>query len=229
MLKESLKGVRVALLACGSFNPPTNSHLRMMELAKDFLEHECGCKVIEGILSPVADNFAKKDLLTAIHRYKMLEMATKFSTWMKADDWECTQSQWTRTLQVLKHYKEVLGKKYSDAEFRIILVCGGDVVDSFRRILPDGSNLWDPKDVEAIIRDFGIIILERTSATPAETLAQIPGAKIYAGNIASIIDEAFPNNVSSTKLRAALKRGYSIRYCTPDPVVDYILENKLYQ
>ena len=91
-----------------------------------------------------------------------------------------------------------------------------------------GKNLWDPKDVEAIIRDFGIIILERANSTSNFTLSQIPGATKYSGNIVSLVDETFPNDVSSTKLRAALKRGESIRYCTPDPVVDYILENELY-
>ena len=138
MLKESLKGARVALLACGSFNPPTNVHMRMMEVAKDYLEIECKCKVVEGIFSPVADYFGKKDLLTAMHRFKMLDMATKYSKWMRADDWECSQEKWTRTLQVLRHYQEELEEKYSDSKFRLILVCGGDVVDSFLRILPDG-------------------------------------------------------------------------------------------
>ena len=34
--------------------------------------------------------------------------------------------------------------------------------------------------------------------------------------------------MSSTRLRDALRQGRSIRYCTPDPVVDYILRNGLY-
>ena len=44
------KGMPVALIACGSFNPPTLMHLRMLECARDHLEQTYGCNVVEGIL-----------------------------------------------------------------------------------------------------------------------------------------------------------------------------------
>lgn len=69
---NSLEGARVALLACGCYNPPTIMHLRMFESARDFLESRFGCKVVEGILSPVADYFGKPDLLPAKHRLEFL-------------------------------------------------------------------------------------------------------------------------------------------------------------
>lgn len=65
---NGLEGARVALLACGCYNPPTIMHLRMFESARDFLEVRYGCEVVEGILSPVADYFGKPDLLSATHR-----------------------------------------------------------------------------------------------------------------------------------------------------------------
>lgn len=62
MVVRSLKDARVVLLACGSFNPPTLLHLRMFEAARDFLRFRFGCDVVEGILSPVADQFEKPEL-----------------------------------------------------------------------------------------------------------------------------------------------------------------------
>lgn len=66
---SSLEGARVALLACGSYNPPTVMHLRMFEAARSFLESRYDCNVVEGIISPVADSFAKPGLLPACNRY----------------------------------------------------------------------------------------------------------------------------------------------------------------
>lgn len=92
-----------------------------------------------------------------------------------------------------------------------------------------GRNLWDPKDVETILRDYGIIILEREGANPNKTLSAIPNISEYLDNAYIIRDPAFPNAISSTLLRDTLKHGHSIRYCTPDPVVDYIEKNNLYR
>ena len=51
---SSLIGDRrtVVLLACGSFNPITNMHLRMFEIAKDALEKKGNFFVAGGIISP---------------------------------------------------------------------------------------------------------------------------------------------------------------------------------
>lgn len=133
----ALRGTKVALLACGSFNPPTFMHLRMFERARDFLEKDCGSNVVEGIISPVADNFAKPELLSARHRLRMAELAVSSSSWIRADGWECQRTEWSRTLLVLKHHREELQRKYA-FPVRLMLLCGADVVDSFVRILPNG-------------------------------------------------------------------------------------------
>ena len=62
MVVHSLQNAKVVLLACGSFNPPTILHLRMFEAARDFLRFGFGCEVVEGIISPVADQFEKAEL-----------------------------------------------------------------------------------------------------------------------------------------------------------------------
>jgi nicotinamide mononucleotide adenylyltransferase len=44
-----------------------------------------------------------------------------------------------------------------------------------------------------------------------------------------LIPQLIQNDVSSTKVRLFLKRGMSIRYLIPAPVVDYIEANGLYR
>uniref|UniRef100_A0A914DV78 Cytidyltransferase-like domain-containing protein n=1 Tax=Acrobeloides nanus TaxID=290746 RepID=A0A914DV78_9BILA len=160
---------------------------------------------------------------------KMAELSIQDSEWIKADFWEAKQTQWTRTIVVLKHHRDELQKEFGNSNFRLMLLCGGDVVDSFPRLLPSGENLWKPEDVEAIIRDFGIIIVDRTLAEPEKTLQQLNFLTPNVLKNAFVIkDDVFPNDVSSTLLRKAIRRGESILYCTPMPVAKYIKEWKLY-
>jgi len=43
-----------------------------------------------------------------------------------------------------------------------------------------------------------------------------------------LVRQTIQNDVSSTKVRLFLKRGMSVRYLLPNPVVDYIEANDLY-
>jgi nicotinamide mononucleotide adenylyltransferase len=113
-------------------------HLRMFEAAKDHLRSRFGCDVVEGIISPVADQFGKPDLIRAEHRLRMCELASQSSTWIRADGWECRQREWNYTLNILKHHHAELKQKYDDG-IRLMLLCGADLVDSFTRIKPDGK------------------------------------------------------------------------------------------
>merc|ERR1712137_617090 len=54
-----LKPSYVVFLAVGAYNPPTNMHLRMFELAKDYF-CKSGHQVLGGIISPVHDLMGRK-------------------------------------------------------------------------------------------------------------------------------------------------------------------------
>ncbi|KAG8060707.1 hypothetical protein GUJ93_ZPchr0002g26102 [Zizania palustris] len=79
----------VVVVATGSFNPPTYMHLRMFELAKDELQQR-GYSVLGGYMSPVNDAYKKKDLLPALHRIHLCELACKSSSFVMVDRWEVT-------------------------------------------------------------------------------------------------------------------------------------------
>jgi nicotinamide mononucleotide adenylyltransferase len=59
----------LVLVACGSFSPVTYLHLRMFEMAVDFVRQNTEFEVVGGYLSPVSDKYRKPGLLSAEHRY----------------------------------------------------------------------------------------------------------------------------------------------------------------
>lgn len=67
VLRNSKK-TPVVLVACGSFSPVTYLHLRMFEMAKDFIRQHTNFEIMGGYLSPVSDMYKKPGLLSANHR-----------------------------------------------------------------------------------------------------------------------------------------------------------------
>jgi nicotinamide mononucleotide adenylyltransferase len=58
----------IVLVACGSFSPVTYLHLRMFEMAKDYVRQNTEFEIVGGYLSPVSDMYKKPGLLSAEHR-----------------------------------------------------------------------------------------------------------------------------------------------------------------
>ena len=130
----------VVLVACGSFNPPTRAHLRLFSAGAAAVDGGSGASgglpavVVGGLLSPVADAYAKAGLAPAAHRLAMCALAARHG----ADEeigggrdaadaaapaqqrrqqppvdvgvhcWEATRGAYTRTLDVLRHISREL-------------------------------------------------------------------------------------------------------------------------
>jgi hypothetical protein len=60
----------VVLVACGSFSPITIMHLRMFEMAADFIRSSRNFELVGGYISPVSDEYKKKGLVHGLHRYE---------------------------------------------------------------------------------------------------------------------------------------------------------------
>ncbi|XP_069363055.1 nicotinamide/nicotinic acid mononucleotide adenylyltransferase 1 isoform X1 [Maniola hyperantus] len=104
---------KIILMACGSFSPPTFMHLRMFEIAKDYI-HSLGIgTIVGGIMSPVHDAYGKKDLVAAHHRIAMLKLALRSSGWIKVSEWETQQSGWTRTKLSIQYHQETINNYLS--------------------------------------------------------------------------------------------------------------------
>ena len=118
-LCQSLKGVQVNLdankipliiVACGSYSPITYLHLRMFEMALDYIVDHEEFEIMGGYISPVSDAYAKPGLATWNHRVRMCELATQDSSWIMVDPWEASQSVYIRTAKVLDHFHEELAE-----------------------------------------------------------------------------------------------------------------------
>uniref|UniRef100_A0ABI8A6T1 Nicotinamide-nucleotide adenylyltransferase n=1 Tax=Felis catus TaxID=9685 RepID=A0ABI8A6T1_FELCA len=188
---ENSEKTEVVLLACGSFNPITNMHLRLFELAKDYMNGTGKYRVIKGVISPVGDAYKKKGLISAHHRVIMAELATKNSEWVEVDTWESLQKDWVETLKVLRHHQEKLeasscdpqqdsprlerpGRKRKWAEQRQDFG-QKELLEPKTKDVPKVKllcgadllesfgvpNLWKREDITRIVGDYGLICITR--------------------------------------------------------------------
>jgi len=241
-MAHCLKPSYVVFLAVGAYNPPTNMHLRIFELARNhFLKK--GHQVIGGIISPVHDMYGKKGLLPAVHRCSMARLAVQSSNWIHISDWETKQEGWSRTAVSLNFHKAALNEVSSTSNFdwvtkiqqkipernpndpvniQVKLLCGADLLESF-----SVPGLWKDEDIENIITNFGLVVITRSDCNPAKFIYESDVLTKLQDNI-DIVPEWITNEISSTKIRRALRRQESIKYLIQDSVIDYINDNMLY-
>ena len=176
--------------------------------------------VIGQYMSPVSDAYQKKGLATSEHRVAMCELAVN-STAIMVDPWEANQTKYTPTKLVLDHFEselvKVLGKRP-----HIYLICGSDLLNSFNT-----PGLWAEDDMNDILENYGIVCLQRNGADNKKIVETNAIMKSHSHNI-RLVDQWTLDPTSSTELRNALMQGKSIRFLTPDPVLEYIKQHKLW-
>ncbi|KAF3423824.1 hypothetical protein E2986_00859 [Frieseomelitta varia] len=285
--EEKMAPTRVILMSCGSYNPPTNMHLRMFgtymsffiinmdslrkhkgcsydiklyflcgitfhlkfsEIARDHL-HRMGTHiVVGGVISPVHDAYAKKDLAAATHRCAMLRLALQNNDWIYLSTWETRQNGWTKTRLTLQYHQNLLNSALYDSNnvkhnipiedlewipenvrnssdrtpIQIKLLCGADLLESFGIY-----DLWAEEDIDAIVGEHGLVVITREGSNPNKFIYDSDILSKYMHNI-HIVTEWIPNEVSSTRIRRAFKRGESVRYLLQDAVIDYVYKQGIY-
>lgn len=213
----------VILVSTGSFNPPTYMHLRMFELAKDALQAK-GYFVMGGYMSPVNDAYGKKGLLSADHRIRLCELATKSSSFVMVDPWEAQQNSYQRTLTVLTRIRKSLCESglVKEESLGVMLLCGSDLLESFSM-----PGVWIPDQVRIICRDFGVVCIRR-EGKDIEKLISTSEILTENKNCIIHVDEIIPNQISSSRVRDCIKRGLSVKYLTEDSIIEYINQLQLY-
>ncbi|XP_062260333.1 uncharacterized protein LOC133968353 [Platichthys flesus] len=229
--------VPLVLLACGSFNPITNQHMRLFELARDHMHSTGQYQVVGGIVSPVSDSYGKQGLVLAKHRIAMAKLALQSSNWVTVDEWESQQPDWTETVVTMRyHYGRILkenegraGKHMNSngdtttlAGPQLKLLCGADFLDTFK--IP---GLWQDEDVEEAVGRFGLVSVSRGGLQPEQTVHESDMLSRHQRNI-FLVREWMRNETSATEVRRALRRGQSVKYLIPDSVIEYIHQHKLY-
>ncbi|KAM3866010.1 nicotinamide/nicotinic acid mononucleotide adenylyltransferase 3 [Diretmus argenteus] len=221
--------VPLFLLACGSFNPITNQHMRLFELARDHMHSTGRYQVVGGIVSPVSDGYGKQSLVLAEHRIAMAKLAIKSSNWLTVDEWESQQPDWMETVVTMRcgtlssrpphHHVPPLP---SGPAPQLKLLCGADFLDTFK--VP---GLWKDKHVEEVAGRFGLVCVSRGGLQPERAMHESDTLSRHQQNI-FLVREWVRNETSATEVRRAVRRGLSVKYLIPDSVIEYIKEHNLY-
>ncbi|XP_072297345.1 nicotinamide/nicotinic acid mononucleotide adenylyltransferase 3 [Eucyclogobius newberryi] len=236
-----MSGCRIplVLLACGSFNPITNQHMRLFELARDHMHNTGQYKVIGGIVSPVSDAYGKLGLVSAQHRIAMVKLALQTSNWIRVDEWESRQPDWTETVVTMRyHYNRILQEyqnstrahRFSDDDspsnsnpsVQLKLLCGADFLDSFKT-----PGLWLDEHIEEVSGCYGLVCVSRGGLQPERTVHESDILSRHRHNI-FLVTEWVRNETSATEVRRALRRNASVKYLIPDSVLEYIHQHNLY-
>jgi nicotinamide mononucleotide adenylyltransferase len=151
----------------------------------------------------------------------------KASNWLMVDTWEAEKKEYTPTAEVLDHFDHEINevRKGIDAgdgtrkQVHIALLAGADLIQTM-----SSPGVWSEKDLDHILGRYGTFIIERTGTDIDEALASL---QPYRENI-HVIQQLIQNDVSSTKIRLFLRRGMSVQYLIPAPVVEYIEQNHLF-
>nr|CAD7574989.1 unnamed protein product [Timema californicum] len=81
--------------------------------------------------------------------------------------------------------------------------------------------------IETIVGQHGLVVVTRNGSNPYKFIYESDILTKYQNNI-HIVTEWITNDVSSTKIRRALRRSESVKYLLVDPVIDYIHKQGLY-
>ena len=90
----------------------------------------------------------------------MIKLALKDNDWVELCEWETNQSEWTPTLESLKHHLNELKCIYGD-NVELKLLCGADLVESF-----SVPGLWRDDHMNEIVSDYGLAIINRVGSNP---------------------------------------------------------------
>lgn len=227
-LSDSAK-TPVVLMACGSFSPVTFLHLRLFEMANDYIKFgRPEFEVVGGYLSPVSDAYKKAGLASAEHRLNMCEIACQNSGFVMVDPWEAVQKEYQPTANVLDHAENEInvlrggittmngGRKHA----RIILLAGADLIQTMST-----PGVWSHQDLDHILTRYGALVVERAGTDIEDSLATLSQ---WRDNI-WVVNQLVINDVSSTKVRLFKRRNMSIRYLIPAEVIEYIDEHHLFE
>ena len=151
----------------------------------------------------------------------------KASNWLMVDTWEAEKKEYQPTAKVLDHFEQEINvnRKGIDTgdgnrkNVRIALLAGADLIQTMST-----PGVWSEKDLDHILGRYNTFIIERTGTDIDEALASLSP---YRDNI-HVIQQLIQNDVSSTKIRLFLRRGMSVQYLIPAPVVEYIEQNHLF-
>ncbi len=205
MKKENNK--KQIIVFGGCFNPPLNSHF---SLAEQMVVEYPEIKKI--VFVPVNSQYEKMNLIENEHRYQMLKAVCDKNEKFEVSRVEIDSVRQLYTVETLHKLQE----EYKDYE--VAFLTGSDNLKTL--------DTWNK--AEELTRNFKIYILERDKDNMEEIIQNNAFLRNHRQAFIKAKD-TIRSNLSSTFVREKIKSGKSIRYLTPDEVIAYIEEQKLYR
>ncbi len=195
---------RLGLLG-GTFDPVHFGHLRLAEEARE------AAQLDQVLFIPAARSPFKPDhpLTDACHRYAMLQLAIGTNPAFAVSDIELRRGGISYTIDTVRQLTEQM----PDAQ--LFLIMGLDSLAEFPRWRESGQ----------IVRLCSLLVGVRPGYEADPILAQLPEAIRAAVHLIPSVSLG----ISATQLRTFVREGRTLRYLTPDDVIEYIRNHQLYK
>lgn len=185
----------------GTFNPPHAGHLIVAESVCQQLKLD-KLFFVPSYISPHKKRGEEKG---ALHRLRMVRLAIRSNPHFDFSDMEVKRRGTSYTFETV----ETFHRKYPAC--KLFLIIG---VDNFSEF-----HTW--KNTGRIVDAASLVVMNR----PLNKSRTVVGKKYHGTRFASVPDI----QISSTEIRALVRRHTSIRYLVPEAVFQYIRRHKLYQ
>ncbi|MGC8938187.1 MAG: nicotinate-nucleotide adenylyltransferase [Thermodesulfovibrio sp.] len=198
----------------GTFNPIHYGHLRVAEEVREAFLLDKIIFIPAGI-----PPLKKYDILEAMHRLKMTELAVKDNPFFEVSDFETKQKKPSYTINTLTHLKRLYQKD------TLFFIMG---IDAFLEL-----KSW--YRYEELLRMVDFIIMSRPGFDNLQNYEFIEDEeaencfKIKNSDKRAFFISVSPFWISSTQIRKMIQNEKSIRYLVPEEVRKYIEDNKLYR
>jgi nicotinate-nucleotide adenylyltransferase len=180
-------------LLFGSFNPVHYGHL----LIAEYFVSQTDIDNIWFVVSPKNPLKSEKDLMDENHRLNMVKLAIRDNKNFDAIDIEFQMPRPSYTIDTLTK----LSLLYPSDE--LIILIGTDSLVDFHK--------W--KDFKIILNNYKIYVYPRKDYKPEKSFNNYPNLKYF---------NAPEVDISSTDIRKNLSKSFSLRYLTPDVVINYL-------
>ena len=192
--------MRIGLFG-GTFNPVHYGHLILAEEARVKM------KLNKIFFIPTGIPPHKTSILLAgkLHRMNIVKLAIKDNKYFSLSDYEIKKSTPSYTYQTIEYFK----KLYPADELYFII--GADMLKQI--------HTWK-KGIK--ILDYCKFIVGLRPKFSIKSISKSIYQKVIFIRIPYV-------DISSTNLRDRVKNSQSIKYLTPEPVIDYIIRHKLYR
>jgi nicotinate-nucleotide adenylyltransferase len=182
----------------GTFDPPHIGHLLLAQSAYEQL----GLDKVIFIPAAVQPFKLGREMLPAIVRYRLLELAVGGDERFAISDIEIKRQGISYTIDTIKELKTIY------PETKLWLIIGSDIISDI--------SAW--KEPDKIFASCSVAMALRSDVKPygpdADKIKQF---------------EMPPVGISSTDIRRNIKEGRSIKYLVPEAVERHIYQNHLYR